>query len=101
MTNMIDAPESERGLPDRPRAREDVVFRRLEDEWVLYDPKGQNMHVLNASAGVIWLHLDGTKTLEDLVEHTRAAFDPPAPVEVVRNDVVTALEQFACKGLLT
>ena len=100
MTNTNDAPEGKRGLPDRPQAREDVVFRRLEDEWVLYDPKGQNMHVLNASAGIIWHNLDGTKNLEELVENTRAAFDPPAPVEVVRDDVVRTLEHFVAEGLL-
>ncbi len=87
-------------LPDLGRAREDVVFRRLEDEWVLYDPASQNMHVLNATAGVIWLHLDGTQTFEELVEHTRSAFDPPAPVEVVRDDVVRTLGRFAAEGLL-
>ena len=92
--------ESKSDLPGCPQAREDVVFRRLEDEWVLYDPASQNMHVLNATAGVIWLHLDGTQTLDELVEHTRAAFDPPAPVEVVRDDIVRTLERFAAEGLL-
>ena len=100
MTHKNDAPERKPDLPDRPRVREDVVFRRLEDEWVLYDPSSQNMHVLNATAGVIWLQLDGATTLEELVKHTRAAFDPPAPVEVVYNDVVQTLEQFAAEGLL-
>ncbi len=92
--------ESKPDLPGCPQAREDVVFRRLEDEWVLYDPASQLMHVLNATAGVIWLHLDGTQALDELVKHTRAAFDPPAPVEVVRDDVVRTLEQFAAEGLL-
>ena len=92
--------ESKSDFPGCPQAREDVVFRRLEDEWVLYDPASQLMHVLNATAGVIWLHLDGTQALDELVKRTRAAFDPPAPVEVVRDDVVRTLEQFAGEGLL-
>ena len=100
MSHQSGSLESKSDLPGCPQAREDVVLRRLEDEWVLYDPASQLMHVLNATAGVIWLHLDGTQALDELVKHTRAAFDPPAPVEVVRDDVVRTLEQFAAEGLL-
>ena len=38
----------------RPKARPDLVFRRVGEEWVLFDPERQVVHVLNLSAALVW-----------------------------------------------
>jgi len=83
-----------------PKAREDVVSRKVDDEWVLYDPVSQKMHVLNVTSAVIWNRLDGTQTLDDLVRATSEAFEPAPPLEVVAADLGKVLEQLADEGLL-
>ena len=82
------------------KARDDVVSRQVDDEWVLYDPVSEKMHVLNVTASLVWNQLDGTRTIEDLVATVREAFDPPAPIEVLARDVDAVLAQFAAEGLL-
>ncbi len=77
-----------------PKAREDVVFRPLADEWVLFDPRRHLLHVLNLTAALVWTHCDGETSLEALVEEVESAFtDPPPRSDLVR-DVDEALQRF-------
>ena len=77
-----------------PKAREDVVFRPLADEWVLFDPLRHQLHVLNLTAALVWAHCDGETSLEALVEEVESAFtDPPARGDLAR-DVDEALQRF-------
>ena len=82
------------------KARDDVVSRQVDDEWVLYDPVSEKMHVLNVTASLVWNQLDGTQTLDELAALTREAFEQPPAVEVVARDVRAVLQQFASEGLL-
>ena len=84
----------------RPRVRDDVVFRELEDEWVVFDPVTRRLHALNGTAAVVWEHCGGDLTVGEIAEAVRDAFrDPPAP-EAVRRDVEAILERFRTEGLL-
>lgn len=56
-----------------PKAREDVVFRPLADEWVLFDPRRHLLHVLNLTAALVWSHCDGETSVEALVEALESA----------------------------
>ncbi len=84
----------------RPKAREDVVFRSLADEWVLYDPVSQDLHVLNATAAAIWACCDGTLDARgiarEITSHLEGAPSPGAVIE----DVVRTLARFRGDGLL-
>ena len=51
-----------------PRVRDDLVFRQLDEEWVVYDPASEQLHVLNASAAVVWLCCTGESTLSEIVD---------------------------------
>ena len=89
-----------RDIPARPEARDDVVFRTLADEWVLYDPKTNQVHVLNLSAALVWSSCDGKRTVPEIVQDVAASFpDKPSP-DSVADDVVTAIQQFVQEGLL-
>lgn len=85
---------------DAPRARDDVVFRAVGPEWVLYDPETRQLHVLNLTAALVWSHCDGSHGVEEMVVAVAEAFPDAPPAGGVRADVVQALETFAREGLL-
>ena len=86
---------------DRPRIRDDLIFRQLDEEWVLYDPSGKQLHVMNRTAAVIWLCCTGERTADDIVDEVRDAFGEQAPREEVARDVAAVIDDFAGRGLLT
>lgn len=83
-----------------PLSRDDVVFRQLADEWVLFDSHADRIHVLNLTAARVWLECDGTKTLEAIATEVRGDFESPPPAEVVAADVGAALAQLLSQGLV-
>lgn len=84
----------------RPERRDEVVFRSLSDEWVLYDPATRRLHVLNLTAALVWSYCDGTRDTGDLVRSVRAAFREAPAEKRVGDDVREALETFAREGLV-
>jgi len=97
---MTDDTRGDGGVGRVPRARPEVVFRSVAEDWVLYDPRNRDLHVLNATAAAVWSCCDGTLDEEgivgELMEHLEGAPDP----ETVRADVREALERFRSEGLL-
>jgi hypothetical protein len=88
-------------LPDRPAVRDELIFRQLDDEWVVYDPSGERLYVMNRTAAVVWLYCTGELTLDDIVVGVLDAFEGPADSEQVAADVRRAVAEFAERGLLT
>ena len=84
----------------RPRTRDDVVFRRLGEEFAILDPSGQVVHVLNPSAAAVWVLCDGSRSVEEIATEVREAFGLGDDVDL-RPDVDEALTAFADKGLLS
>ena len=83
-----------------PKAREDVVFRPLAKEWVLYDPQTQLLHVLNPTAAMVWSCCDGSGSIEDIAsELSETLSEAPARDQIVA-DVRQALAKFSDEGLL-
>jgi hypothetical protein len=86
--------------PVRPKARPDLVFRELDEEWVLYDPTGKQLHVLNHSAAVVWLNCTGDATLAEITDAVLDAFEHRVPRAQVETDVSELVTDFANRGLL-
>ena len=84
----------------RPKRRSDVIFRPLDDSWVLFDPRSAQLHVLNLSAALVWECLDGETPLDGIAEAVGSAFDQPVTAAQVTTDVESALERFQEAGLL-
>ena len=84
----------------RPRAREDLVFRQLDDEWVVFDPETERLHVLNITSSLVWAHCTGEYTFDDIVKEVAGAFSDPVDPERVASDVESALSEFSKAGLL-
>lgn len=91
----MDAASTPSPLPARPRAREDVVFRRVGEDWVLFDPVAQEIHVLNLSAALVWTYCTGDHDLDDIEAEVRSAFGV-----VEETGVRDAVGGFRAAGLL-
>jgi len=91
---------SAESLPDRPRARDDVVFRQLDEEWVIFDPVVDRLHALNLTAALVWSHLTGEHSVPQVADAVAAAFATPVEPESVLPEVRDAIERFASEGLL-
>ena len=85
---------------DKPRVRDDLVFRQLDEEWVVYDPAGEQLHVMNGSAALVWLHCTGDFTVAEIVEELARAYDQQVPQDRLESDVSETLQQLSEKGLL-
>ena len=93
---------SSENSPDKttPKAREDVVFRSLSKEWVLYDPRTQLLHVLNPTAAIVWSCCDGLGSVEDIAAELRETLTEAPDLAQVADDVREALKRFSQEGLL-
>jgi hypothetical protein len=85
---------------ERPKSRSDVIFRPLDDSWVLFDPVSEQLHVLNLSAALVWAHLDGESTPETVADAVGSAFSPQRTADQVFTDVMQTLGRFRDAGLL-
>jgi hypothetical protein len=83
-----------------PRGRDDVVFRQLDDEWVIYDPQSDRLHVLNLTAALVWSHCTGEYHVADIASEVGRTFDPPVGGDAIRGDVESALRTLHSEGLL-
>lgn len=67
-----------------PRAQKDgVLATDLGDEIVVYDSRDHRGHCLNRSAAVVWRHLDGQTSMDDLVARLQKELDGPANEDTV------------------
>jgi PqqD family protein of HPr-rel-A system len=83
----------------QPRAREDLLFRQVDEEWVLFDPAANELHVLNLPAAIVWSHCTGEWTPEEIAGKLQETYG--LETERALTDVRAALARFAEAGLLT
>jgi hypothetical protein len=83
-------------LKKRYRRNENLVFRKIGDEMILVpirDNVGDMSFIynLNETAGFVWEHLDGKRSLLDLQEMIVNAFDVEA--ETAQRDLSDLIEE--------
>lgn len=62
----------------KPVRRHDVVLRNVGgDEGILFDPVDRKIHVLNATAVVVWQLADGTREVGEIAAEIARRFEPP------------------------
>ncbi|HXV85396.1 MAG TPA: PqqD family protein, partial [Gemmatimonadales bacterium] len=83
-----------------PRVRADVVFRQLDDQWVVYDPSRDRLHALNLTAALVWTHCTGEHTAQVIAEVVGSSFTPPRPGREILPDILASLDRFRAEGLL-
>jgi len=62
-------------MNDSPVRKADVEMRKLGEEYLLHDPGTGALHVLNASARMVWEMCDGAHTLDDIERAMRDAYE--------------------------
>lgn len=82
-----------------PRARKDIIISKLGAETMLYDPKTDQLHILNPTASLVWSMADGRHDLKKMAENIRRLFKvfPETPVD---SDLSRLLSTWRQKGLL-
>jgi hypothetical protein len=85
-----------------PTGRRDLFYQEVSDGGVLFDPEGEKVYVLNASAAFVWNCLDGRRTPEEIAAELADALGPSAPDAVrLRKDVDAAIEDFRRQKLVS
>ena len=75
-----------------------VLERLLDDELVLFDPRQQRVHILNATAAFIWRQCDGARELTEIAAALAAIY--PGSRAAIAADVAATVQQLANEGLL-
>lgn len=84
-----------------PIQRSGVLLEMIgPDEAFLYNPASDAMHVLNFTALTVWNQCDGSRSIDEIGEHLRAACRCDAAAEV-ENDVREIVNTFSDLGVLT
>jgi len=87
------------GAVPRPKARTDVAEEWVGKEVFIYDHKnGDEVHVLNSGAALIWLLCDGSRDVESIAGELSEAFEKPD--DQVLGEVQQTVEQFEALHLV-
>lgn len=63
----------------RPRMRDDVDFRRVGEDWVLFDPLAQTVLVLDVTGALVWSYCTGEMDVAAMEAEIQAAFGAALP----------------------
>lgn len=78
-------------LATRPRPLDTLEGKDLVDEYIFYDAKGEEVHVLNGIAREIYLLCDGERSVEDLVKNIVDRYE--VDEETANRDISDLLQQ--------
>lgn len=59
----------------RPKKKDTILLKPLDDGAVLYEPEIELVHTLNPSAAFIWVHCDGDHSVNDIIELIKTQFE--------------------------
>ena len=79
----------------RPQGRDDLIFRETGDEWLLYDPALDQIHILNLAAALVWSCCTGEQDVDEIAAEVAGAFETDGSEE----DVQEILDEFQASGL--
>ena len=82
----------------RFQRRSDVLDRACLDGFVLYDPAGERIHLLNEAARFVWQRCEAGTTLAEIVAEASGSAD--LPLETAAAHVRDALRLLLDRGLL-
>jgi len=86
-------------LDARPAPRSGLVLRREHDDWaILFDPDTGKGFGLDPVGIYLWEHMDGRRTVADLIEGLIGVFAEVPPH--VSGDVRDFLERLHSRGLV-
>ncbi len=84
---------------NHPLKRADLIVADVHEQSIIYNSQKELIHVLNATAKVVWEMCDGQHTAEDMADRIRQSFAVPAERDILA-DVHGVLAVFVEKDLL-
>lgn len=84
---------------NNPSKREDIVFRKIGDETVLYSTETRLVHILNSTAERVWQLCDGRHNIAKIEEGLGQEFIIEDE-DHVRKDIESILTEFEKNKLL-
>ncbi len=76
--------KTSKGRTPLPRAHQDgVLATNVGDEVVVYDSRDHSGHCLNPPAAMVWSHLDGQTSMDEMVARLQKDLDAAANEDVV------------------
>ena len=79
-----------------PRWRDDLIFRQVDEDFVVYDPVTDRTALLNLSAAAVLDLCDGSHTAAEIAAEVAAAFGEPE--RDILADVEKTLNNFTAQG---
>ena len=76
-----------------------IQSRKVGDEWILYDPENESVHVINSTAEFVWRLCDGSNTLGDIEKQMHESFQVPEGSDV-KKALHEIVQRFTKLGLL-
>ena len=85
-------------MPGKFERVNDLPFQKVLEEVLIVSPRDRRVHRLNEVASVIWLQLDGPRTVRDLADAVMKEFD--VDKKTATRDVETFVTELKKKGLV-
>jgi hypothetical protein len=95
---MSQVPDHQLDARSRPKRCSTVASVELDGETVLYDSATESIHRLNETATLVWVCLDGTGSLAEVVDALAVATG--ADSATVAEDVLILVRELSAKGLV-
>lgn len=81
-----------------PRHRVDLETIEVDGELVIWDPSDDRIHRLDPVASLLWTHLDGSATIQELADDVAEVFGQPT--EAVAEAIAVLVRELTESGLL-
>jgi len=83
---------------EKLRKRENLLYREIDGEGVIYDQENMKVHSLNPTATMIWRYCDGKNTIEDIKEKILEKYD--VDPDTLKEDIQKAVTDLRTLKLL-
>ncbi len=81
-----------------PKRKETISWREFGADGILLDPRSGDYFEINEVGLMIWKHIDGQKTIEQIIEELADHFD--ADGEDLVKDTAEFIEDLISKGII-
>lgn len=82
-----------------PRKNEGIQWRAFGTDGILLDPASGDYFEINDVGLLIWTHVDGQRTFEEIIKELASHFD--AETDCLTSDTIEFLEELIRRGLIS
>jgi hypothetical protein len=79
-------------LCGKPQARSNFIIEKIDKEFVLFNTENLEIMYLNQSAALIWSLMNGTLTIQDMIDLLIETY--PEAASEIRTDVIETMQRF-------